>query len=113
MTYYSKMVFIETLIFTKLILDLMSEDKYRELQKALILNPDIGDLIPSTGGLRKIRWSLEGRGKRGGVRVIYYWKVKENQIIFLLAYPKNVQDNLTSEQLKSLKRVMAEELNNG
>ncbi len=91
----------------------MSDEKYSELQEALILRPDMGDLIPGSGGLRKIRWGVEGRGKRGGVRVIYYWKVREDQIIFLLAYPKNVQDNLSSEQLKSLKKVMMEELNNG
>ncbi len=91
----------------------MSEEKYSELQEALILRPDIGDLIPGSGGLRKIRWGVEGRGKRGGVRVIYYWKVREDQIIFLLAYPKNVQDNLSTEQLKRLKTVMAEELSNG
>ncbi len=91
----------------------MSEEKYSELQKALILRPDMGDLIPGSEGLRKIRWGVEGRGKRGGVRVIYYWKVRQDQIIFLVAYPKNVQDNLSPEQLQRLKKVMAEELSNG
>ncbi len=73
----------------------------------------MGDLIPGSEGLRKIRWGVEGRGKRGGVSVIYYWKVRQDQIIFLLAYPKNVQDNLSPEQLQRLKKVMTEELSNG
>lgn len=88
----------------------MADDKYRELQEALILDPGLGDLIPGSAGIRKVRWSLEGRGKRGGVRIIYYWKVNLDQIIFLLAYPKNVQDNLTKDQLKQLKNIVLEEL---
>lgn len=105
------MIFIETPIFTKLIKDVMSDENYGELQEALILNPDAGDVIPGSGGLRKIRWGLEGRGKRGGVRVIYYWKVRFDQILFLIAYPKNVQDDLTIDQLKKLKLIVQEELN--
>ena len=107
------MVFIETPIFTDLVLDLMSDKKYSELQQALLLNPELGDLISGSDGLRKVRWGVEGRGKRGGIRVIYYWKVKADQIIFLLVYPKNVQDDLTPAQLKKLKAVVAEELGNG
>lgn len=88
----------------------MSDKKYGELQEALILNPELGDLIPSSGGLRKVRWGVEGCGKRGGVRVVYYWKTRAKQILFLLAYPKNVQDNLTLAQLKKLKGIVTKEL---
>lgn len=106
------MIFIETHIFTKLIRRLMSDESYRGVQEALILNPELGDVIPGSGGLRKVRWGTEGRGKRGGVRVIYYWKVKVDQILFLLVYPKNVQDNLTHEQMKKLRILVSEELKN-
>ena len=67
------MVFIETSIFTRQVISLLNDDEYRELQIALSLHPEAGAIIPRSGGLRKIRWSMEGRGKRGGVRAIYYW----------------------------------------
>ena len=98
------MLFIETPTFTKLLTNLINDDSYSKLQETLTLNPDVGDLIHGSGGLRKIRWSLPGKGKRGGVRVIYYWKTEKEQIIFLLIYPKSVQDNLTNKQLKILKQ---------
>jgi mRNA-degrading endonuclease RelE of RelBE toxin-antitoxin system len=69
------MVIIETSIFTRQVQALLDDDEYRRLQTALVIRPDIGDLIPGGGGLRKMRWSAQGRGKRGGVRVIYYWAV--------------------------------------
>lgn len=62
------------------------------------------------GGLRKIRWNIEGQGKRGSVRVIYYWLTKDEQIFMLYAYKKNAQENLSKDQLKMLKRIVEEEL---
>ncbi|MDB6096951.1 MAG: hypothetical protein JWM09_1229 [Francisellaceae bacterium] len=106
------MRFIETPIFTKIILGILDDNHHRSLQEALVLNPDCADLILGSGGLRKIRWALEGRGKRGRSRIIYYWKKKADQIFFLLAYPKNLQENLTKEQLKKLKLLVIEELSN-
>ena len=100
------MVIIETPIFTKLIKELMSDDEYKDLQEALVNRPDRGSLIKNSGGLRKIRWALEGRGKSGGARVIYYWMTDSDQLYMLLAYPKNVQDNLTDAQLKALKKIV-------
>lgn len=103
------MVIIETPIFTKQILSTLSDDEYRLLQQALLERPGAGKVIPSSGGLRKLRWTAEGRGKRGGVRMIYYWFTAQGTILLLFIYPKNVQDNLTPDQLKQLKKVVEEE----
>ena len=103
------MIIIETSIFSRQVQALLSDEEYRQLQLALILQPDMGAIIPGSGGLRKARWSLAGRGKRSGVRTIYYWAVSENQMLMLLMYAKNEQDNLTREQLKVLRRIIEEE----
>lgn len=100
------MVIVETPIFTKLITNLMSDDEYKDLQEALVNRPDMGAVIKDTGGLRKVRWSLEGQGKRGGVRVIYYWMTADEQLYMLLAYPKNEQEDLTAAQKKALKQIV-------
>lgn len=103
------MVIIETPIFTKQILSTLSDDEYRLLQQALLERPGAGKVIPGSGGLRKLRWAAEGRGKRGGVRMIYYWFTAQGTILLLFIYPKNVQDNLTPDQLKQLRKVVEEE----
>jgi mRNA-degrading endonuclease RelE of RelBE toxin-antitoxin system len=103
------MVIIETSIFTRQVLALIDDDSYRRLQTVLVLRPDVGGVIPGSGGLRKIRWSTKGHGKRGGVRVIYYWVVKQDRILMLLMYAKNEQEDLTAEQLKVLRRIIEEE----
>ena len=69
------MVFIETPIFTREIRTLMSDEDYYQLQQALVMRPEAGKIITGSHGLRKLRWSLPGIGKRGGLRVIYYWDV--------------------------------------
>jgi len=84
----------------------MSDNEYRALQEALISRPEAGDLIKGSGGLRKIRWKLEGRGKSGGVRVIYYWVVVDKQIRMLYVYPKSEQGNITREQIAVLKKII-------
>jgi mRNA-degrading endonuclease RelE of RelBE toxin-antitoxin system len=78
------MVIIETSIFTRQVQALLNDDDYRRLQTILVIRPDAGDLIPGGGGLRKIRWGAQGRGKRGGVRVIYFWAVQQDRILMLL-----------------------------
>lgn len=100
------MVIIETPVFTKLIKELMSDEDYRELQLTLVGRPDLGVLIRNSGGLRKLRWNLPGRGKSSGVRLIYYWMTADEQLYMLLVYPKNVQDNLTAQQLNVLKAII-------
>ena len=73
MAYTYSMIFIETSVFTREIKDLLPDEEYRMLQTALMFRPDAGDIIRGGGGLRKVRWNLPGRGKRGALRVIYYW----------------------------------------
>lgn len=79
----------------------MSDDEYRELQTFLIAHPDGGDLIPGGGGLRKIRWSGSGRGKRGGTRVIYYWGDPEI-LLMLLAYKKKRNGRLDPHPVETI-----------
>lgn len=102
------MIFIETTIFTRLVLELLSDDEYRELQTALILAPDRGPVIQGGGGLRKLRWAISGRGKSSGVRVIYYL-VTQDRILMVYLYQKGKQDDLTPEQLKQLRKIIAGE----
>lgn len=101
------MVLIETPIFTKEILRLLPDESYRELQKLLILRPEAGDLIVGSGGLRKIRWAVPGKGKSGGVRVIYYWH-RPDAIYLLLPYKKTEADDLTPDQVRTLKNLVKE-----
>jgi mRNA-degrading endonuclease RelE of RelBE toxin-antitoxin system len=102
-------IIIETSVFTRQIQALLSDDEYRQLQLALVLHPDMGSIIQGSGGLRKVRWSMVGRGKRGGVRVIYYWAVSNDQILMLLIYTKKEQDDLTPGQVKMLRQIIEEE----
>ena len=105
----SSMVIVETSIFTRQVLELLSDDEYRKLQVVLANRPNAGALIKGSGGLRKIRWTIEGRGKRGGVRVIYYWAVKQEQLLMLFMYPKSERDDLSPGQLKTLRKIVEDE----
>ena len=107
MAYNQKMIFIETSIFTKEIQRLIPDDNYRMLQAALMLRPDAGSLIKGSGGLRKIRWNLPGKGKRGALRVIYYWDPPDN-IFMPFPYRKTEQEDLTPDQLKLLRGMVKE-----
>lgn len=100
------MVIIETPIFTRRIQATLSDEEYRLLQNHLVNRPDSGKLMPGSGGLRKLRWAAGGHGKRGGIRVIYYWFVSQDIILLLFAYPKSEQDDLTMDQLKQLKKII-------
>ena len=81
----------------------MDDDEYAGLQTFLAERPDAGSVIRGSGGIRKLRWAGSGRGKRGGLRVIYYWWVAKERISMLLMYSKNEQDDLSSDQLKQLR----------
>lgn len=95
--------FIETRLFSQLVGEYLSDDEYASLQKTLVANPQAGPLIPGSGGVRKIRWAVRGRGKRGGVRVIYYAKIREGVIWMLTIYPKNVAENIPAHVLRKIK----------
>jgi hypothetical protein len=103
------MRFVETPIFTRAITELIDDESYRAFQVALALRPEQGALIQGTGGLRKIRWVAPGRGKRGGVRIIYYWHSREDAFYLLYAYAKNDQEDLTPAQARALARLVREE----
>ena len=103
------MLIVETSVFTRLINDLMDDDSYRMLQFELIAHPEKGSIIPGSGGLRKIRCRLQGHGKRGGIRVIYYWAVSRRKILMLYAFPKNVRDDISKEQLELLRQIVERE----
>jgi hypothetical protein len=102
------MVFIETSIFTRMVLALLKDDEYRELQVELMEDPERGDLIAGGGGIRKLRFGSQGRGKSGGVRVIYYWMKDDQQIFMLVMYPKSVKDNLTDKEVSILRDLVKE-----
>jgi hypothetical protein len=96
--------FIETRLFTRLVLGYLTDDEYRELQATLIEQPEAGVVIPGSGGVRKLRWRAPGRGKRGGYRVIYYAKTAQRVIWMLTMYPKNVADNISAQMLRQIRK---------
>ena len=95
--------FVETPLFTRLLSDYLSDDEYRELQSAVSAAPESGAVIPGSGGVRKLRWSMSGRGKRGGLRVIYYLRIGREEIWMLTLYPKNVTDDIPAHILRKIR----------
>ena len=104
------MLIIETPVFTKRVLDALTDDEYRELQQFIAEHPEAGSIIPGSHGLRKLRWTMSGKGKRGGTRIIYYWLRPRDTILMLFVFRKNEQSDLTKDQLKILKAIVAKEL---
>jgi len=76
---------------------------------AMLLRPELGPVIRGSGGIRKLRWSLRGKGKRGGIRVVYFWDEPSETFYMLYAYKKNAQEDLTTQQLRALARLVREE----
>ena len=103
------MRFVETPVFTAAIARHLDDEQYRHLQIALMLRPEQGAVIPASGGLRKLRWAKAGSGKRGGLRIIYYWGPAERVVYMLYAYAKNEQGDLTPAQMRTLGRLVREE----
>ncbi len=99
------MIFIESPIFTADVKELLSDEEYAGLQAYLVRDPDVGDLITQTGGLRKVRWTSTGRGKRGGTRVIYYHGVARSQIRMILIYRKGIKDDLSPKEKALLRKL--------
>ena len=102
--YSIDMVFIEAPIFTKYIYNYLDDKGYSALQQTLALRPDAGKIIPGSGGLRKLRWAGSGRGKRGGLRIIYYWLREDGQIWLLTLYAKNEAEDIPHSVLKMLRK---------
>ena len=95
--------FVETELFTRLVQEYLSDDEYSKLQQALLSDPESGAIIPGSGGVRKLRWGVAGRGKRGGIRVIYFLRTRRGQIWMLTLYAKNVAENISANVLKQIK----------
>jgi hypothetical protein len=95
--------FVETKLFTRLVEQYLTDEEYSSLQRELIENPEAGAVVPGSGGVRKMRWGMAGRGKRGGLRVIYFLRTRQGQVWMLTLYPKNVADNIPAHVLKQIK----------
>ncbi len=104
------MRFVETPAFTAALRRHLDDETYCALQLALLLRPAQGPIIQGGAGLRKLRWAVPGRGKRGGVRLIYYWEPASQTFYMMYLYAKNEQGDLTAAQLKVLARIVREEL---
>lgn len=100
------MIFVETAYYTRIIAGYLSDEEQGELQAHLIEHPDDGAIIKGTGGIRKIRWGAKGKGKSGGVRVIYYWRTARGHIYLLNIYGKNEASDLTEKEKKYLKKMV-------
>lgn len=96
--------FIETRLFTRLVLEYLSDDEYGALQQALVEDPESGPVIPGSGGVRKLRWAAPGRGKRSGYRIIYYVKRANGVIWMLTMYPKHVAENIPAHILRQIRK---------
>ncbi len=102
------MEFIETPTFTRQVLELLTDEDYRRLQNVLVEDPGCGDLVKGGGGIRKVRHAVQGKGKSGGVRAIYYWVKDNHQIYMLVVYPKSKKDNLSDKETSILRELVKE-----
>jgi hypothetical protein len=101
--------FVETPVFTDLVCKRLDDEDYRALQITLLLRPEQGAVIPGSGGLRKIRWGVERRGKRGGLRIIYFWHKARATCYMLFLFQKNELGDLSATQIRTLARLVREE----
>ena len=102
------MIFVETTLFSKLLSRYLDDDEYRSLQNHLIERPDAGAVIQRSGGVRKVRWAARGKGKSGGLRVIYYWIKADEQVVFLTLYGKGEKEDLSAAELKRIVKLVEE-----
>lgn len=100
------LIFIETSGFSDLRESYLDDDEFGLLQAMLIDRPDAGDIIRGSGGVRKVRWTSRGTGKRGGIRVIYYWITKEDQILLLTLYKKGEVDDLAKDEIREMRKTV-------
>src|SRR5438067_4805085 len=104
------MLVVETPVFTRRVLKLLTDDDYRLLQHELVARPDVGNIIRGSGGLRKVRWAATGRGKRGVVGVTYYWAVDAEFILILLINAKTDREVLRAGRFRWQKELVREDL---
>ena len=109
MTYNFDIEFVETSVFTKQAEKLFDDASYRSLQQLLVEQPKSGIVIPGCGGLRKLRWKGSGRGKSGGLRIIYYFAQADHTCLLLYAYAINECEDLTRAQLNILAKLVVKE----
>jgi len=95
--------FVETRLFTRLVQAYLTDDDYARLQQMLADDPELGDVVPGTGGVRKVRWGVAGRGKRSGIRVIYFFQATQEEIWLLTLYAKNVIENIPAHILRQIR----------
>ena len=95
--------FVESKLFSRLVGEYLTDDEYARLQIAITEAPERGSLVPESGGVRKLRWAQPGRGKRGGIRVIYYAKTREGIIWMLTIYAKNEEEKIPAHVLRKIK----------
>ena len=100
------MIFVEAKPFTRRLPDYLTDDEYREFQNYLIKAPYTGDVVQNTGGIRKVRWKLKGSGKRGGLRIIYYWHVPDSHIYLLFIFQKNEFEDLEKDEYTALRSIV-------
>ena len=101
--------FVETALFTSLITEYLTDEEYSELQYYLAEHPESGAVIPGSGGVRKLRWTHRGKGKRGDLTIIYYLRVRNGVIWMLTAYPKNVRENIPAKTLAAIRKEIENE----
>jgi len=94
--------FIEASAFTKYVYEYLSEEEYLGLQSFLLQYPEAGKVVPKSGGVRKVRWAMSGKGKSGGVRVIYFFKKQDSEIWLLTIYSKNEMENIPAHTLRQI-----------
>jgi len=106
------MEFIEAPAFTRYLADYLDDDAYGILQARLAENPELGDVMPSAGGFRKLRWAdpRRGKGRRGGLRIIYFYFESEQQIWLMTLYDKDEAADLSAKEKKVLKAAVRAEL---
>jgi hypothetical protein len=99
-------MFIELATFSKYREDYFDDDQFAQLQRALDADPDAGDVVPATGGVRKLRWARAGMGKRGGLRVLYYVQDRAGRIWLLTVYSKSARENISAGTLNALREIV-------
>jgi hypothetical protein len=96
------LTFVESPVFSDRVSDYLDDDDFASLQVSLLRRPNAGVVLPKSGGIRKLRWRAKGKGKRGGLRVIYYWQRSADEVWLLTLYAKNEEQSIPAHVLRAL-----------